>query len=370
VRKEFEKQTEGKGVVQLTHMKALETQVYNFKKVEFGDQDSKLYMNPHNTTEDGRTFIQFDLKIPQQDPKNKMKTVYVRILGFAHPELVFLTRAKQVPIFVDGTFFEVPEPWKQSLILMIHSPTHDMYIPIWYVLLPNKLESTYWHAFNQIIAASNWQLDAATMTCDFEKAIINQLKRQFNGTLVGCLFHWKQANRRQLLELKIPQDVVTFLCGGWDDEKQSGLLLLLTIIDPAEILTKGIPYIRSKLRTLGKEAGYEDNFDLYWVYFQKTWMKYYAITDWNIHHLLSDPNSPEIRNRTNNALERFNRELHRYFTSAHPNIFQYIDAIKRVSQQYVDRCQRIQKGSELPPTHADEIRIPPIPADYNDFVAA
>jgi hypothetical protein len=46
----------------------------------------------------------------------------------------------------------------------------------------------------------------------------------------------------------------------------------------------------------------------------------------------------------------------------------YIAAIKRISQQYVDRCERIQKGAELPPNHAFEITIPQLPRDYANSV--
>ena len=61
VRKRFEDMTTGQGVVHLAHVKVLENQVYNFKKVTFGDAEAKLYMNPTNITACGRTFIQFGL---------------------------------------------------------------------------------------------------------------------------------------------------------------------------------------------------------------------------------------------------------------------------------------------------------------------
>jgi hypothetical protein len=43
----------------------------------------------------------------------------------------------------------------------------------------------------------------------------------------------------------------------------------------------------------------------FWLYFKKTWMTIYSVSDWNIIALVKE--DVEIRNRTNNALEGFNR---------------------------------------------------------------
>ena len=41
--------------------------------------------------------------------------------------------------------------------------------------------------------------------------------------------------------------------GEYDEDSGTGLILLLTIIDPNEILNKGIPYIRKCLQEQGKK---------------------------------------------------------------------------------------------------------------------
>ena len=43
----------------------------------------------------------------------------------------------------------------------------------------------------------------------------------------------------------------------------------------------------------------------------------------------------DIRNRTNNALERFNRTLNTEFGNAHHNMFHFVKVIKKVSARYV-----------------------------------
>ena len=54
----------------------------------------------------------------------------------------------------------------------------------------------------------------------------------------GCLFHWKQAIRRKIIELNFNEDVCERMM--WKDS-----LEVLTIINPSEIKWKGIPYVCS-----------------------------------------------------------------------------------------------------------------------------
>jgi len=40
--------------------------------------------------------------------------------------------------------------------------------------------------------ASDWKLEALTVSCDFESALITQCQLQFpKAKIIGCLFHWK-----------------------------------------------------------------------------------------------------------------------------------------------------------------------------------
>lgn len=68
---------------------------------------------------------------------------------------------------------------------------------------------------------------------------------------IGCLFHWKQCLRRKLDDLRIHKFLISYLVGEYDEDAGTGLILLLTIIDPKEIVIKGIPYIRNCLQSQG-----------------------------------------------------------------------------------------------------------------------
>jgi hypothetical protein len=63
-----------------------------------------------------------------------------KIVGWAHPSLLFLLRGGRAPLYIDGTFKVVPNGSYQLLIIMIHSPAHNIFVPVWFVLLPGRKE--------------------------------------------------------------------------------------------------------------------------------------------------------------------------------------------------------------------------------------
>ncbi len=88
--------------------------------------------------------------------------------------------------------------------------------------------------------------------CDFEfglmKAHRDEFIRDDDGAVNGCNFHWKQACRRKMAELRIPDEVITKLIG------KDGLMNFLEVIKYDDI-PRAIIYIRSK----AEEGVYEKN---------------------------------------------------------------------------------------------------------------
>lgn len=75
-----------------------------------------------------------------------------------------------------------------------------------YVLLSSKAQSAYWNVLNSVIIQLDRTLEPDTVIRDFEKSLMNAITEQFPAVdIVGCLFHWKQALRRKMLELRIPR---------------------------------------------------------------------------------------------------------------------------------------------------------------------
>lgn len=181
---------------------------------------------------------------------------------------------------------------------------------------------------------------------------MNSAKNQFpEAELVLCNFHFKQALRRKLVALRIPQDFIT-------------AINVLTVIPISEVRGKGIAYVRSKI----DESGQKLAFEAFWRYFISTWIDGYDVEGWNIERLVSAHETAEFTqiNRTNNPLERFNRELNEAFPTPHPDMIHFIEVIKRISVEKVEYLKNIQRKRAKPNAH-DEFRIEKIPADYYDF---
>jgi len=200
-------------------MNQMKAMVYYVRTKEYGDWMGRIVSSPLSTVfmNDERSFFQFMLMIPVplKGGVNPNNSEVQKIIGWAHPDLIFLMKHGKVNLFIDCTFKICPRGFAQCLIMMIYSAAHDTYVPVFFVLLESKSELVYYHALEQCIGATNWKLDAATVSCDFETGLMNQCKLQFrDAKIVGCLFHWKQALRRKLLKCHIPEDLITTVIGS------------------------------------------------------------------------------------------------------------------------------------------------------------
>ena len=232
-----------------------------------------------------------------------------------------------------------------------------MYVPIYYVLLQNKKESTYKLALEACVCSSEGNMQATTYTSDFEQAIMSTMRAQFpTGLAVGCLFHWKQAIKRRLGEFHIPKPLIKELIGT------NGVMNILTAIPIEEIIPKGIPYCRRGF----DESSHQPQFDSFWDYFVKTWMIRYNPKVWNVHSFASENSEFTLINRTNNPLERFNRKMNDSFPTPHPTMTSFVETIRQISDDYVNDLTRIAKGTMCKPVH-----LPPtlysIPESYRTF---
>jgi hypothetical protein len=113
----------------------------------------------------------------------------------------------------------------------------------------------------------------------------------------------------------------------------------------------GIPWCKSQLPQT-------TTWDRFWAYFKNTWLGQYAIEDWNIHGLATTQ-------RTNNPLERHNRELNQEFPVAHPTLVQFADTIKQVSVKKATQFENIRLNKEKVPEHL----VPnlEIPQEYKEY---
>ena len=299
-------------------------------------------------------FLQFNLSITDAE-SGKLD----RIVGFGNPVLFGLLSGK-VQIYIDSTFRIVPHPFYQCLIIMVFDTQTKSYVPVIYMLMTGKSENLYLHALHWIIVKSGWSIEPFSVTCDFEKALHNAVRRQFKGSILnGSLFHWKQAIRRKMLHLKM-------------DEKQVSMAMhkhvidVLTIIPHDEILTKGIPYVRS---IIDKECNSDidlKKWDDFWRdYFIKFWMSSEDfVKTWNIYD--EDHDYKDLQIRTSNGLERYNRSINEKFPTPHPSLFQFVTTIEEEGRYQVQRLEdiRYEKVKRL---KLQGLSIEQIPLTYLNF---
>ncbi|KAG3118278.1 hypothetical protein PI124_g3455 [Phytophthora idaei] len=94
-------------------------------------------------------------------------------------------------------------------------------------------------------------MEPGAITCDFEKALINAVGDQFpDTTVVGCLFHFKQAIRRRMQKLHIPTNEISVAMGR-------GVLDLLTILPHDQIDPQGIDHVTSRLKAELDQRNYD-----------------------------------------------------------------------------------------------------------------
>lgn len=177
-------------------------------------------------------------------------------------------------MFVDATFGCVPVPFYQLLIVMIFDPALKIYIPVAYVLMTGKTRECYWQAFNWLCSEVK-ECAPYCVGVDFEWNFWRSVGEFFPKTkLVGCLFHFKQALRKKLVELGIPKPEINFAM-------RSGVLDLLTVI-PRDELHMGLHFVRNmivdhliSLQTEAREEGedYEIDEALWDTFFEGYFMK-------------------------------------------------------------------------------------------------
>jgi DNA-binding transcriptional regulator YdaS (Cro superfamily) len=249
------------------------------------------------------------------------------------------------------------------MVLMVFDYPSGLYVPIFYILLQGKHEDIYYHALQNAICASNWELKAATYTCDFEAGLINAADLQFSkyGKNVLCDFHQKQALWKKCVSINIPFEYIDRLLGN----NGKGLFNILTVIPVDQIKKYGIPYVRHKMC----EGNMRATFNSFWSYFNAYYMIRVGPEKWNINEIMKKENDDDILiNRTNNPLESFNSKLVKEL-GIHPNMQNFVTGIKKISAEYVAMIEQVKKGQRRRPVY-DTPRVNEIPPDYEDFCRA
>lgn len=272
--------------------------------------------------------------------------------------------AHSVTLFIDGTFRCVPKGFHQCVVVMAEDRARCLFVPVYYVLCSNRTEETYWELLDQVIKSTDNNLQPAEVVCDFELGLIKGVQAQFpNAEVIGCLFHFKQALRRKMKKLHIPDREVSVAMA-------KGVLDILTVIEQDKVEGVGIAWVKAEIKARCNRLGHHysrKKWRSFWVYFRSTWLERYSVEEWNVNGL-----EGTLVARTNNPLERFNRELNAVFKT-HPDMPTFVRTIREISEDYVRkqlhttiglrrRAQRSLPSFELPAT-VDLSNVDPADSD-------
>ena len=274
---------------------------------------------------DGKTFLQSDSGIDDEK----------RILVFASDKGLNDLQSSRY-LGMDGTFKVSPSEWYQ--VLIVHAYIHGKVFPRAFILLPDKSENTYDKAFT-ILKELMPNLNPKEVMVDFEKGLGNSIKKHFPCCeTVGCFFHMCQSVYRRICDLGLK-------CQYNTDNNFSLLIRMFCALAflPTEEVTEAFEEL-SENELLPME---------FISYFELTYIgairgrrrrreaPLYPITFWNMRSRVMNKLP-----RTNNALEGFHSALNQSLACKNPNIWKFIDVLKKEEALTETKILHLQLGEQ------------------------
>ena len=259
---------------------------------------------------------------------NKMIT-HKAIIFFSDFDINRLSYSKH--LLIDGTFI-FPKGFIQTIIIMYYDEIIDKMIPGVFMVINNKTEAGYLDLFNYIkqyiekILKNRFEkYKFKTFTTDFEIGLYEAFNNTFNtnNTIkhIGCYFHFLQNIRKYFqkkgLTKKIYESVYNNImntCRNLPFKNFKKESIIKIIENNYQIILKKKD---SKLSKEAKEIILED----FNTYFKGQWLDYFTKGVLVLNHI-------NIKYRSNNCLENFNKQLKRNFLKKKDiNLINYVDII-------------------------------------------
>jgi len=238
-------------------------------------------------------------------------------------------------IYMDGTFTVCPNLWSQLYVM--HAMVGNVMYPLVYALMPNRRQQTYERLFGHVkdlvMTKTGQPLIPDCLQVDFEAAAINAIGNCFpDSSSKGCYFHYAQAIWRKTQNLGL----ATLYKEDEAVRQWIQRAATLAMLPPHHVQDTW----REVMEETPDVPRSEDMND----YITATWVDFDAIFPlhlWNHHHT----DGP----RTNNHLEGWHAKLIRFVQKCHPNLFEFINFLKKI--ETTDRARKIQMDhGAAPPT--------------------
>lgn len=211
----------------------------------------------------------------------------------------------------DGTFKVAPPTFCQ--LYVIHGVVFHKVVPLVYVLMPNKTQSSYELMIKIIQEKGNIELPRYIIV-DFEIAAYNAFKKASKYPVYFCLFHFGQCVYRQIQSLCFSNDYK-------NNEK-----FRLFIKSFTSLAFVPIPFVKQEFEKLKVESQQLNfNIDRFIQYFYSNFIDNpkYPLEAWNAYNRLFD----DVK-LTSNSAEIFNRHFFARFSQSHSGILTFIKGLK------------------------------------------
>lgn len=163
----------------------------------------------------------------------------------------------------DGTFKTVPRIFEQ--LYTIHGLKNEKTIPLVFVLLPDKRQSTF-KKFLQVLKDANDSLNPEIIVVDFEKGFINAINEIIpDANIHGCNFHFGQCLNGNIQSCGLQTRY------GNDEEFSINLRMLLALAY--------VHQVKKSYRILTKSGFFktnEEELKNILEYFSKTWIGHHS----------------------------------------------------------------------------------------------
>ncbi|OWY92442.1 hypothetical protein PHMEG_00038566 [Phytophthora megakarya] len=169
---------------------------------------------------------------------------------------------------------------------MVRDAASRVFVPVFYNLTTNRTAPTYRRLLKFINDTADQQIQPGSSVVDFEQALIDSVQGQFTeARIVGCLFHWSK--------------LCAVVSAGYECPKMK--------LDCRHV---DCCYLQDKLirMTLPGWNGRCVHFAINAAF--TTLIVLFPPEVWNVHGM-----DLQVVSRTNNPLERFNRELNASITA-------------------------------------------------------
>lgn len=257
--------------------------------------------------------------------------------------LIFSTKANLEVLkqsknwFGDGTFKVVPELFFQ--LYTIHALTEDIVIPCVYALLPDKKESTYNKLLSEV-RRLNSDFEPETFLIDFENAAKSAIQKVFPDIVVkGCFYHLSQNIYRNIQRLGLQKKYM-------DDENFALKVRMLPALAflPEEQVVAAFEKL-SEIMPPEAEPIVDYFEDSYIGRMRRGGRKHprFPIHMWNMKERV-EYDLP----RTNNSLEGWHNSLQANVTACHPNIWTFIDVLRKQQSLSQLSITQLLAGQERP----------------------